>query len=63
MIADMATDISGFLTYHAAYLKDQGLPYSKTAMAKLFASEWPRHLKAVQITGAMDILKARRWSG
>ena len=42
MIADMATDLSAarFLTYHAAWLKDQKQPFSKEAsMAKLFASE------------------------
>ena len=41
-LADMATGIQAaeHLTYHAAWLKDQGRPYSKEAsMAKLFASE------------------------
>ena len=41
-LSDMATEIQAakHLTYHAAWLKDQGQPYSKEAsMAKLFASE------------------------
>ena len=41
-LSDMATGIQAakHLTYHAAWLKDQGQPYSKEAsMAKLFASE------------------------
>jgi len=56
MIADMATDIQAarLLVYHAAWLKDQRLPYSKeAAMAKLYASEAAmRHtVKAVQVHG------------
>jgi butyryl-CoA dehydrogenase len=42
MIADMATEIDAarLLVYRAAWLKDQGQPYStEAAMAKLFASE------------------------
>jgi alkylation response protein AidB-like acyl-CoA dehydrogenase len=42
MLADMATkvDAARLLVYRAAYLKDQGLPYSKeAAMAKLYASD------------------------
>jgi alkylation response protein AidB-like acyl-CoA dehydrogenase len=42
MIADMATglDAARHMVYHAAWLRDQGRPYSKqAAMAKLFASE------------------------
>ena len=65
MIADMATDISAarFLTYHAAYLKDQGLPYSKeAAMAKPFASDMAtRHTsKAVQIHGGYGYIKGQK---
>ncbi|HHV16495.1 MAG TPA: acyl-CoA dehydrogenase [Gelria sp.] len=62
MLADMATDIAAarFLTYNAAYLKDQGLPYTKDAsMAKLFAAEMAsRHAsKAVQIHGGYGYIK------
>ena len=62
MIADMYTDISAarFLTYHAAYLKDQGKPFSKeAAMAKVFAAEMAnRHAsKAVQIHGGNGYCK------
>lgn len=42
MIADMATKVEAarLLTYQAAYLKDNGKPYSKeAAMAKLYASD------------------------
>ncbi len=42
MIADMALEIDAarLMTYRAAWLKDQGRPYStEAAMAKLFASE------------------------
>lgn len=65
MIADMATDISAarFLTYHAAYLKDQGQPYSKeAAMAKVFAAEMAtRHTsKAVQIHGGYGYIKGQK---
>lgn len=56
MLADMATKIEAarLLTYQAAYLADQGSPYSKAAaMAKLFASETAMEVttKAVQIFG------------
>ncbi|MDD2586243.1 MAG: acyl-CoA dehydrogenase [Syntrophomonadaceae bacterium] len=62
MMADMATDISAaqFLTYNAAYLKDQGAPYTKeAAMAKVFAAEMAsRHAsKAVQIHGGYGYIK------
>ncbi|WP_258359889.1 acyl-CoA dehydrogenase [Moorella sulfitireducens (nom. illeg.)] len=62
MIANMATDIAAarFLTYYAAWCKDQGLPYSKeAAMAKLFAAETAsRHTsKAVQIHGGYGYIK------
>ena len=55
-LADMATDIEAgkHLTYHAAWLKDQGCPYSKAAaMAKLFCSELSMRAtqKAIQILG------------
>ena len=41
-LAELATEVEAarHLTYHAAWLKDQGRPFSKeAAMAKLFASE------------------------
>ena len=41
-LAELATEVQAarHLTYHAAWLKDQGQPFSKeAAMAKLFASE------------------------
>lgn len=56
MLADMATRIEAarLLIYQAAYLKDNGMPYSKqSAMAKLYASETAMWVttKAVQIHG------------
>ena len=56
MLADMATQIEAArqLTYRAAWLQDQGLPYIKeSAMAKLFASEVSSFVtnKAIQIHG------------
>jgi alkylation response protein AidB-like acyl-CoA dehydrogenase len=56
MLADMATkvDAARLLVYRAAYLKDQGLPYSKeAAMAKLYASDIAMEVStdAVQIFG------------
>ncbi|MCK9196467.1 MAG: acyl-CoA dehydrogenase family protein [Syntrophales bacterium] len=65
MIADMATELSAarFLTYHAAWLKDQKLNFSKeAAMAKLFASEAAmRHtIKAVQIHGGYGYCKGAK---
>jgi butyryl-CoA dehydrogenase len=56
MMADMATkiDAARLLVYRAAYLKDQGLPYSKeAAMAKLYASDIAMEVTtdAVQIFG------------
>ncbi|MGQ9729961.1 MAG: acyl-CoA dehydrogenase family protein [Candidatus Zipacnadales bacterium] len=56
MIADMATEIEAarLLSYHAAWMKDQGLDFDKTAaMAKLYASEVCGRVtsKAVQIHG------------
>jgi len=65
MIADMATDLSAarFLAYHAAWLKDQKLSFSKeAAMAKLYASEAAmRHtIKAVQIHGGYGYCKGAK---
>jgi len=65
MIADMATELSAarFLTYHAAWLKDQKQSFSKEAsMAKLYASEAAmRHtIKAVQIHGGYGYCKGAK---
>lgn len=56
MLADMATQVEAarLLVYRAAYLKDQGQPYSKeAAIAKLFASDTAMQVTtdAVQIFG------------
>ncbi len=56
MIADMATEIDAarLMVYRAAWLKDQGRPYStEAAMAKLFASEVSQRVTndAVQVHG------------
>ena len=56
MLADMATKVEAarLLVYRAAYLKDQGLPYSKeAAMAKMFASDAAMEvtIDAIQIFG------------
>lgn len=56
MLADMATKVEAarLLTYRAAYLKDQGLPFSKeSAMAKMYASDAAMAVTtdAVQIFG------------
>ena len=56
MIADMAVaiDAARLMTYRAAWLKDQGQPYStEAAMAKLYASEVARQVTndAVQVHG------------
>jgi alkylation response protein AidB-like acyl-CoA dehydrogenase len=56
MLADMATEIEAakHLVYHAAWLMQNGKPYSREAsMAKLFASELAMRVttKAVQIHG------------
>ena len=56
MLADMATkvDAARLLMYRAAYLKQQGLPFSKeAAMAKMFASDAAMAITtdAVQIFG------------
>ncbi len=55
-LADMATDIEAgrHLTYHAAWLKDRGEPFTKqAAMAKLFCSELAMRatLEAIQLMG------------
>jgi butyryl-CoA dehydrogenase len=65
MIADMATDLDAarFLTYRAAWLKDQGAPFSKEAsMAKLFAAEaaMKHTIKAVQIHGGYGYVKGAK---
>jgi alkylation response protein AidB-like acyl-CoA dehydrogenase len=56
MIADMATQIDAarLMVYRAAWLKDQGKPYTtEAAMAKLFASEVARQVTndAIQVHG------------
>ena len=65
MIADMATDLAAarFLTYHAAWLKDQKQTFSKEAsMAKLFAAEaaMKHTTKAVQIQGGYGYCKGAK---
>jgi butyryl-CoA dehydrogenase len=62
MLADMATyiDAARLLTYRAAYLKDNGLPFIKeSAMAKLFAAEAAMAIttKAIQIHGGYGYVK------
>jgi butyryl-CoA dehydrogenase len=62
MLADMAThiDAARLLTYRAAFLKNQRLPYLKeAAMAKLFAAEvaMKATTKAVQIHGGYGYIK------
>jgi len=56
MLADMALEIEAarLLVYRAAWLKDQGRPFTKeAAMAKLYASEMADRVcnKAIQIHG------------
>ncbi len=56
MLADMATEIEAarLLTHHAAFLRDQGKPFTKAAsMAKVYASEMANRVtyKAIQIHG------------
>ena len=65
MIANMATEVEAarFLTYHAAWCCDQGLPYSsQAAMAKLFASETASRQtdRAVQIHGGIGYIKGTK---
>lgn len=62
MLADMATaiDAARLLTYRAAYLKNQGLPFIKeAAMAKLFAAEAAMNTttKAIQLHGGYGYIK------
>ncbi|HED23669.1 MAG TPA: acyl-CoA dehydrogenase [Firmicutes bacterium] len=62
MLADMATKIEAarLLTYQAAYLENEGLPYGKaSAMAKLYASEAAMEVttNAVQIFGGYGYTK------
>lgn len=62
-LADMATDIEAgrHLTYHAAWLKGKGRPFSKqAAMAKLFCSELAMRatLDAIQILGGAGYTNA-----
>lgn len=57
-LSDMATDIEAgrHLTYHAAWLKDRGEPFTKeAAMAKLFCSELAMRvtLQAIQLLGGV----------
>lgn len=61
-LADMATavELSRLAVYRAAWLKDQGLPFTReAAMAKLFASETAvkAALEAVQIFGGYGYTK------
>ena len=63
MLADMATQIDAarLLTYRAAYLEDEGLPFVKEgAMAKVFAAEIAMFVttKAIQIYGGYGYTKA-----
>jgi butyryl-CoA dehydrogenase len=56
-IADLATEVEAgrHLTYHAAWLKDRGKPFSKeAAMAKLYCSELAMRATqgAIQVMGA-----------
>ena len=62
MIADMATEISAarFLVQRAAWLKDQGKPFTlESSMAKLYASEVAMRAatKAIQIHGGYGCMK------
>ncbi len=62
MLADMATQIDAarLLTYRAAYLKDNDLPFVKeVAMAKVFAAEAAMFVtnKAIQIYGGYGYTK------
>jgi len=61
-LADMAVKIEAarMLVYHAAWRKDQGLPYKKeAAMGKLYASEAAMWVttKAVQVHGGYGYIK------
>ncbi len=61
-LADMATEVeaSRLLTYQAAYLESEGLPYAKaSAMAKLFAGDTAMKttVEAVQVFGGYGYTK------
>ena len=61
-ISDMATQIEAakHLVYHAAWLKDNNLPFMKeAAMAKLFSSEMAMYVttEAIQIHGGYGYIK------
>lgn len=62
MLADAGTEIHAarLMIYNAAWLKDQGMPFTKEgAMAKLFATEMAERVanKAIQIHGAYGYSK------
>jgi butyryl-CoA dehydrogenase len=62
MLADMATEMEAarWLIYHAAWLRDQGLPHSReSAMAKVKASEVSNFVcnKALQIHGGYGYME------
>jgi butyryl-CoA dehydrogenase len=62
MIAEMATDIDAarLMVHRAAWLKNQGQPYSKeAAMAKMFATEVSERVcyKAIQIHGGYGYVR------
>lgn len=62
MLADMATDIQAarLLVYHAAWLKDQGLPVALAAsMAKRYATDMAMKVTvdAVQILGGYGVMQ------
>jgi butyryl-CoA dehydrogenase len=61
-IADMATEIDAarLLTYRAALMKQQGVPFSKeSAMCKLYASEMAQRVthQAIQVHGGYGYVK------
>ncbi len=65
MLANMATEveISRYLTYHAAWCYDRGLPYrQEAAMAKLMASTTAVEQtdRAVQIHGGIGTIKGQK---
>lgn len=62
MIAEMATEIEAarLMVYRAAWMKEEGLPYSKeAAMAKLFSTEVSERAcyKAIQIHGGYGYVR------
>ena len=61
-LADMATEIAAgrHLTYHAAWLKDQGRPFAQeAAMAKLYTGELSRRVanESLQIHGGYGFME------